>query len=252
MSAIIMPRQNERVNQVIKEVQIEFAKLETENTYLKQMLQNCENSKALSSTATYSSEASSGATGTGSSGNSLISPLTNVKPASLTARQSSAKSTTSTQKVVVEARVVAPPNNTVVKSATIEPAKQSQQNGGRILPSYYYGSPDEDKVTYCLMLGSNENRHVPALNPASFDPGIIKPNHLPGGGSNFYTYPTAGFIGDLGVTADKGIFFFSKELIDAFMIASDNGIVQLKAQATGWVPMDLVYNGDGYYTWSPR
>ena len=240
-----------------------IAQLQGEINNLSFRLQECEN-RALSSASNVGSGTNLGGnTGMGSGSLSMSGPIemqvsgdmkvsgkltltpTGTAQAPKTVQRATPAPKPVTQKVVTPAPQP-PPTQTVVVQA---PSRQATQ--GRVLPSYYYGGPDEDRVTYCLMFGDNENRHLPALKPTAFDPDIIKPNHLPGGGSNFYTYPTKGFVGALGVT-DQGVFFFSEKVIEDFMIASDNGLVQIKAPATGWNPATLLYRGDGYYTWSPN
>jgi len=237
---------------------------------LKRRVQECENRAASSNvsgvvTGLGNDGLASGSTGTNSGSLSMSGPIEMqvsgdmkvsgkliLTPTGQTVKTNTKQQKTgvtqtqkpTTQTVVVETQK--PTTQTVVVQAL-----KSVTQSVKMLPSYYYGSPGEDRVTYCLMYGGNENRHLPGLSPKSFDADIIKPNHLPGGGSNFYTYPTKGFVGSLGVT-DQGIFFFSEELIEDHMIPNDNGLVQIKAPATGWVPLDLMYDGSGYYTWSPQ
>lgn len=111
------------------------------------------------------------------------------------------------------------------------------------LPSYFYESGTKG-VIFCIRLGGQESRHLPAL---AISQGMINVEDNGIGGSNWVVDgAVSDLVGDWGVTRD-GTFFVSAKLIEAFLTASDNGIVELKAPATSWVPKQMTKIGD-YYT----
>lgn len=115
------------------------------------------------------------------------------------------------------------------------------------LDQLYYESGSKT-LLFCLRLGENNGRHFPHLGMLN---GEVYPGSEPNNqsGYNFRVEPTALTdvpSGSYGCTKD-GTFFVARDIVDKYLTADDNGVVEIKTTVTGWMPKKMSVTG-GYYT----
>lgn len=114
------------------------------------------------------------------------------------------------------------------------------------LPSSFYEAGVKG-VKLCLRFGGKDNRYWPHIG---INDGSMKIDaNIEGNGEKGYNFLLPGAVstmtGDIGITRDL-TFFVSANIVDRYMLPSDNGLVEIKAPGTGWVAKPLTRFGDYY------
>jgi hypothetical protein len=114
------------------------------------------------------------------------------------------------------------------------------------LPPSFYESGVKG-VKLCLRFGGKDNRYWPHIG--IIDGSIKIDQNIEGNGEKGYNFLLPGAVstmkGDIGITRDL-TFFVSANIIDKYMLPSDNGLVEIKAPGTSWVAQPLTRFGDYY------
>ncbi|MFA5754295.1 MAG: hypothetical protein WC905_03010 [Patescibacteria group bacterium] len=117
---------------------------------------------------------------------------------------------------------------------------KTQQASSNQLTEYY----ENGRIPFCIRLGGNSNRHIPHLAMRKYNFTDAESNGI--GGFNWYLSGTsADLVGDYGCTSD-GTYFVSTKIIDAYLIAADNGVIEILAKGFGWTAKQMTKFGDYY------
>lgn len=143
--------------------------------------------------------------------------------------------------------IITEPGSSQYSAPAASGTRQLSQVSTQTFPAHFY-EPGTKGVKFCIRLGGDEKRHLPHLAIAN---GGIKAEANGISGFNWVLDgPVADLVGDWGITPD-GTFFVSEKLVNAYLSASDNGIIEIKAPATNWRAMQMT-RFDGYYIYKAK